>query len=114
MVQRNPIRIWIPGWLTPSLNELLGKHPLALKSHRDRAARALLCALVDLARSDSISTTSPEAQNSLSINSAIAALSRTIVQKKWRSSSAKSRFSKNASPAPWLKSFSTLETRLKK
>src|SRR5215472_679159 len=103
-MEKAPLRLWLAGYLTPSLNELLGKNYWILTKQRERARRALLCALVDSARSDSIRTTPSEAQNSLLINSAIAALSRETVLRKSRSSSARLKPSTKPKVAPWLKS----------
>ena len=88
-MMRNPIQLWLPGYVTPSLNDLLGKHYWLLEKEKARARQALLCALVDWARQHSTSTTPSEAQNSWLISSAIAALSRETIRKKSRLSSAR-------------------------
>ena len=101
---RNPVQLWLPGYVTPSLNDLLGKHYFVLEKEKARARQALLCALVDWARQHSTSITPPEVANSLLINSAIAALSRETIRKKSKSSSARRAPSTKMKPAPGSKS----------
>ena len=105
---RNPIQLWLPGYTSPSLNDLLGKHYFVLEKEKARARQALLCALVDAARKLSTSTTPSEAQNSLLISSAIAALSRETIRKKSRSNSARLGPSTKTKAAPGSRSGSKI------
>src|SRR5271166_169508 len=68
------LTIWLPGYLTPSLNETQYAHWSTVRKHKKRAATALLCALNDAGRVYLTETTLSEAQKVFLIASATRAL----------------------------------------
>jgi hypothetical protein len=79
------------GYLTPSLNRLLGKHWTTLAQEKVRAKLALLSSLRDAPSHSSMPTILQEAANSLSTNSDTPNLSKTTTQKPSKSFSGKSK-----------------------
>jgi hypothetical protein len=85
------LRLWLPSYLGPSPNRLLGVHWSLVRRERVKARTALLCALSDLPETFSIPTTWSQAQSSSSIGSLKAALYRAMGQKISTSRSPKSK-----------------------
>src|SRR6266446_5210106 len=68
------LRLWLPGYLPPSPNRLLGVHWALVRKERAKARTALLSALCDVPDTCLIPITSPLALSSWSIGSARRAL----------------------------------------
>lgn len=79
------------GYLTPSLNRLLGKHWTTLAREKVRAKLALLSSLRDALAVSSTPTIMREAVNHLLTNCATPSSSKTTTRKRSKSSSGKSK-----------------------
>jgi len=85
------LNLWLPGYLTPSLNRLLGQHWTALDKEKTSARLALLFALRDAQSVSSTPTILQEAASLLSTNSATRSLSQTMTREVSKLSFAKKR-----------------------
>lgn len=83
------LRIVLTNYLTPSLNQLLGKHWSHLLKEKKKAALALSCALRADRAMSSTWTILQEAANLSSTNSAMPNSSRMMIRKASNSSSSK-------------------------
>ncbi len=102
------LRIILPHYLTPSLNQLLGKHWSHLLKEKKKAALALSCALRADRAMSSTWTILQEAANLSSINSGMPNSSRMMIQKASNSNS-----SKKKSKRAWKKKPSSTSARKK-
>lgn len=80
------LTLQLPGYLTPSLNRLLGQHWTALQKEKVRARRALDSALKENPFAYLMQTTTQEAANRSSISSDTPPSSRTTTRKVSKSS----------------------------
>ena len=85
------LTLQLPGYLTPSLNRILGCHWSVLKKEKNRARLALLSSLRDAPSHSSMPTILQEAVNSLSTNSDTPISSKMTTPKPSKSSSGKSK-----------------------
>ena len=85
------LTLQLPGYLTPSLNRLLGKHWSTLAKEKIRAKTALLSSLREAHARSSTPTILQEAANHLLTSCATPNLSLTTTRKRSKSSSAKSK-----------------------
>ena len=92
--------LWLPGYLTPSLNRLLGKHWSAIQKEKTSARLALLFALRDAQSVSSMPTILQEAASLLSTNSATRSLSETMTREVSKLSSGKKRLRPKKKKAP--------------
>lgn len=90
-VASHELNVFLPEFLTPSLNRILGKHWTALSKEREKTARALDSALLASPASYSMLTTLLAAANSSSMPSVDADLFRTTIRRQLKSHSVKSR-----------------------
>src|SRR5215469_7472827 len=72
------ITLFLRGYLTPSLNQLLHKHWTVAHREKLRARRALLFSLLEYRQDLLTQTILPEGSSLLWINCVIAGLSKTI------------------------------------
>lgn len=88
------ITIHLPGYLTPSLNRLFGKHWTASHREKQTARSALLSALRAMPAASSMPIISQAVANLSSTNSATPLSSRTTTPKASNSNSSKRRLPK--------------------
>lgn len=99
-VPSHELNVFLPEFLTPSLNRILGKHWTALSKEREKTARALDSALLASPASHSMLTTLLAAANSSSMPSADADSFRTTIRRQLKSHSVKSRPKPNPKKEP--------------
>ena len=91
MPMAHSLTLQLPGYLTPSLNRLLGQHWTTLQKEKIRARHALESALKENPFAYLMQTTSPEDASLSSTNSATRTSSQTTTRKPSKSSSNKSK-----------------------
>lgn len=88
------LTLWLAGYLTPSLNTLLGQHWTLLNKEKKKARSALYCALFAKLHVSSTRTILQEGVNRLSTKCDMLGSSRTIRRTKSKSSSRSKRSKK--------------------
>jgi hypothetical protein len=96
MPEKSLIHLTLPGYLTPSLNRLLGQHWAILRKEKARAKLALLSALREAHARSSTPTISQAVASLSSTNCATPSSLATTIRKPSKSSSAK----KKSEPKP--------------